>query len=131
MKPIVYIASPYTKGDPAINTHFQMKTFDRMLKHGLVIPYAPLWSHFQHVSFPRPYQDWIEYDKVFIHLCDACIRLDANVDWYCQMESDGADREVELFKSLNKPVFYSMMDLYEWATSRKGDDAVSEDTEDR
>lgn len=131
MKPIVYIASPYTKGDSAINTHFQMRIFDRMLRHGIVIPFAPLWSHFQHLSFPRPYEDWIECDNAYIRMCDACIRLDADVAWYHESESSGADREVDLFKTLDKPVFYSLMDLYEWVSQREGENAVSEEVKDR
>ena len=35
-KPVVYIASPYTKGDVAMNTHFQCKVFDRLLSDGKV-----------------------------------------------------------------------------------------------
>lgn len=33
-KPIVYIASPYTGGDVAINTHFQCRVFDQLLEDG-------------------------------------------------------------------------------------------------
>jgi hypothetical protein len=51
-KPIVYIASAYTKGDPAVNVHFQCKIFDELLGDGVVWPYAPLVSHFQHTVFP-------------------------------------------------------------------------------
>jgi len=53
-KLVIYIASPYTSGDVAMNTHFQCKVFDELLSDGRVIPIAPLWSHFQHTVFPRP-----------------------------------------------------------------------------
>ncbi|MEE9398392.1 MAG: hypothetical protein V3V31_15425 [Methylococcales bacterium] len=56
-KPTVYIASPYSKGDPAANAHFQCKIFDELLSSGLVLPVAPLWSHFQHMMFPRLYKE--------------------------------------------------------------------------
>ena len=62
-KPIVYIASPYTKGDVAVNTYFQCEVFDKILSDGRSLPVAPLWSHFQHTVFPRPYEDWIRYDQ--------------------------------------------------------------------
>ncbi len=65
-KHFVYIASPYTKGDPAMNTHFQCKIFNEMLGDGVVLPYIPLLSHFQHTLFPRHYQDWIDYDNSVI-----------------------------------------------------------------
>src|SRR5512138_2828292 len=95
-KPVVYIASPYTRGDVAINTRFQCHIFDQLLTDGRVIPIAPLWSHFQHLMFPRPYKDWIEYDQSLLHLYDACLRLTARNDVcaYEQAESTGADAEV-------------------------------------
>lgn len=118
-KPTVYIASPYTKGDVAMNVHFQCLTFDRLLSDGKVLPVAPLWSHFQHTIFPRPYSDWIEYDQEMLLLYDACLRLDAILSKYKYrtQESAGADAEVETFKKMGKPVFYSISDLYEWVSS--------------
>ena len=74
-KPTVYIASPYTKGDPAINAHFQCKIFDQLLGDGKVLPVAPLWSYFQHILFPRPYNDWIEYDQAMLDLRAGPTRL--------------------------------------------------------
>lgn len=111
----VYIASPYSKGDPAINTHFQCKIFDRLLSDGRVLPIAPLWSHFQHTVFPRPYQDWIDYDQGLLHLYDCCLRLAAeHPPSYKQHESSGADAEVAHFKANNKKVFYSVEELFLW-----------------
>jgi hypothetical protein len=119
MKPFVYVASPYTKGDPCINTHVQMQTFNRLLNDGLVWPYVPLWSHFQHTCYPRPYTDWIEYDNAVIEQLgiDACLRINAEFPMmkYYVSESSGADGEVELFASMGKPVFYNIPDLYKWA----------------
>lgn len=117
IKPLVYVASPYTKGDPCINTHFQMQMFDKLMDSGLVIPYVPLWSHFQHTASPRKYQDWIEYDNAIIPRLDACIRLAAvNPKLnYEVWESSGADNEVKLFQSLGKPVFLDLAALYKWA----------------
>lgn len=115
-KPIVYIASPYTGGDVAMNTHFQCKIFDTLLNDGKVIPIAPLWSHFQHTLFPRPYEDWIEYDQSLLHLYDACLRLNAELKsfGYYQSDSTGADAEMQTFLRLGRPVFYSIRDLYGW-----------------
>lgn len=115
-KPFVYIASPYTSGDAAMNTHFQCKVFDRMLTDGRVWPIAPLWSHFQHTLFPRPYNDWLEYDKAVLARCDACIRLGAELPElnYREFASSGADCEVEWFRQYGKPVFFSIDELYDW-----------------
>jgi hypothetical protein len=120
-KPTVYIASPYTKGDLAINTHFQCKVLDQLLDDGKVLPVAPLWSHFQHTAFPRKYQDWIDYDQEMLPLYDACLRLNVehiNLD-YSQSESSGADGEAETFKKLGKPVFYSIDELYSWVNTNE------------
>ncbi|ARU40005.1 hypothetical protein CCB80_02175 [Armatimonadetes bacterium Uphvl-Ar1] len=115
-RPYVYIASPYTRGDVAMNTHFQCKIFDRLLSDGKVWPIAPLWSHFQHTVFPRAYKDWIEYDQAMLPLYDACLRLNAELSEYkyIQEESSGADGEVETFNRLGKPVFYDVDSLYSW-----------------
>jgi hypothetical protein len=116
MKPFVYIASPYTKGDPAINTHFQCRIFNELMEDGLAWPIAPLLSHFQHTLFPRPYQDWVDYDLAIIPRLDACLRLTAEYPalHYSVSESRGADGEVALFEQLGKPVFYTKQDLYDW-----------------
>lgn len=127
-KPTIYIASPYTKGDVAMNTHFQCKVFDRLLSDGKVWPIAPLWSHFQHTIFPRPYEDWIAYDQALLHLYDACLRLDAELPTlgYKKHESTGAENEVKSFQSMGKPVLYSIEDLYKWVDTRtSGDSAAS------
>ena len=115
-KPVVYIASPYSRGDAAINTHSQCRVFDKLLTEDLVTPIAPLWSHFQHTLFPRAYEDWIKYDQSLLHLYDACLRLDSEDPRtkYVETQSSGADNEVATFKSMGKPVFFSIPDLYSW-----------------
>lgn len=117
MKPFVYIASPYTKGDPAINTRFQCEVVNQLLDTNLVIPYAPLWSHFQHTIFPRDYRDWINLDLDIIEKMDACLRLDASYEplGYVETESSGADGEVQRFRDLSKPVFLTIEGLLDWA----------------
>jgi hypothetical protein len=121
MKPVVYIASPYTKGDPAINTHFQMRVFTELMNDGVVWPFIPLVSHFIHSAFPRDYRDWIDYDLALIDRMDACLRLDAvhkPLD-YRVAESTGADGEVARFVELGKPVFYDKEALYAWVGNRE------------
>ncbi len=119
-KPFVYIASPYTKGDPAINTHFQCEVFDRLMSDGIVWPYAPLHSHFQHTLFPRDYRDWIAYDLAILHKMDACLRLEAVCEQvnYRVNESSGADGEVDYCQKIGVPVFFTTADLYAWANDR-------------
>lgn len=100
-----------------MNVRFQCEVFDKLMDDGIVWPAVPLWTHFQHVSCPRPYEHWIAYDKALLHLYDACVRLTAiNPKWsYSQQESSGADGEVEEFNRLGKPVFQSIEAMYAWA----------------
>lgn len=113
-KPWVYIASAYTKGDTGINVRFQMTVWNLLLEMGC-IPIAPLWSHFQHLHIPRPYQDWVDYDNEIIRKCDVLIRLTARErvgsEIYEQADSSGADQEVGLALSLGIPVVYSVAEL--------------------
>ena len=120
LKPTVYIASPYSRGDVSANTHFQCKIFNQLLDDGLVLPVAPLWSHFQHTIFPRRYEDWITYDQEMLRLYDCCLRLTATIPsmGYSESHSSGADAEVETFKRLGRPVFNSIDDLYSWVKNR-------------
>lgn len=124
-KPTVYIASPYSKGDPAMNAHFQCKIFDQLLGEGKVLPVAPLWSHFQHILFPRPYQDWIDYDQAMLGLYDCCLRLTVSLPnvGYEESKSSGADAEVQTFQNLGKPVFFGIEELYGWVDSSARDTA--------
>jgi hypothetical protein len=114
-RPVVYIASPYTQGDVAINVRFQHSAWDRLYTLGFT-PIAPLWSHYQHLFEPRPYEHWIAYDHEIIRRCvDVMIRLPAaGPNGYRQAESSGADDEVELAKSLGIPVFDSIELLRAW-----------------
>lgn len=108
-KPYIYVAGPYTKGDSAINTHCQCLIFDRLISDGLVTPYVPLWSHYQHGVKPRPYQDWIRYDIEILEAgrFDAILRCPAEIpelDYY-QWDSSGADGEVKWFRDQGLPCF--------------------------
>ena len=98
----VYIASPYTKGDVAVNVKAQLDAADELMNEGFA-PFAPLYSHFQHMAHPRPYEDWMKIDFEWIPACDCLLRLPG--------ESSGADREIELAESLGMPVYYNMEEL--------------------
>lgn len=118
-KPWVYIASPYTKGDPARNVKFQMDVFNHLLNSNLVIPIAPLMSHFLHINRPREWEEWLDYDENIISRCDALLALgvvmfDSGIP-YIETESAGRDREVLLAKLLGISVFYDEKVLLAWA----------------
>ena len=113
-KPLVYIASPYTKGDQALNVRFQMEAFNSLLSDNVVLPIAPLWSHFQHLAFPRLYEDWLSYDLELIDRCDILLRLTAVIPsmTYTQWESKGAKREEAHARSRGIPVFHDIRLMY-------------------
>lgn len=98
----VYIASPYTNGDTAVNVKTQMDTFVDLLDNGY-LPFAPLLTHFVHMVHRRPYKTWTAYDDEWLKNCDVVLRLPG--------ESKGADNEVGLAKSLNMPIVYSLPEL--------------------
>lgn len=98
----VYIASPYTKGDVAINVKTQLDCVNKLMDSGFA-PFAPLYSHFQHMAHPRPYEDWMKVDFEWVLRCDCLLRLPG--------ESSGADREVKLAKENYKKVFFSVDEL--------------------
>jgi hypothetical protein len=98
----IYIASAYTLGDVAVNVKTQIDTVDVLMNYGFA-PFAPLYSHFQHMVHPRPYKDWIQIDLEWVKSCDCILRLEG--------ESTGADGEVKLAKALGMEVFYSIDEL--------------------
>jgi len=98
----VYIASPYTKGDVAVNVKKQIDCYDQLMNLGFA-PFAPLYSHFQHMAHPHPYEDWIRVDREWVLRCDCLLRLPG--------ESSGADEEVKLARDNRIPVFHSITEL--------------------
>lgn len=101
----VYIASPYTIGDVAKNVKLQLDTVNKLMNKGFA-PFAPLYSHFQHMVHPRPYEDWIKVDLEWVRVCDCLLRIGG--------ESKGADDEVRCAKINGIPVFYTFQDLYRY-----------------
>lgn len=113
----VYIASPYTIGDVAVNVKLQLDTANKLMDLGFA-PYVPLLTHFQHLVHPRPYGDWIKLDNEWVLVCDCVLRLGG--------ESKGADAEVELAKKNHIPVYYSIKELLSSVT-REGLQSLKHD----
>ena len=95
----VYIASPYTLGDVAVNVRRQIDAASDLLACGL-IPFTPLLSHFIHLVHPHSYDEWLEYDLQWLSRCDCMLRLSG--------ESKGADIEEAYAQKLGIPVYYSI-----------------------
>lgn len=104
----VYIASPYTKGDVAVNVKTQMDIANELIELGYA-PFVPLYSHFQHMAHPRPYEDWIALDLEWLKTCHALIRLPG--------ESLGADNEVKFAEELCLDVFDNVSEMDDYYQS--------------
>ena len=101
----VYVAGPYTLGDVCRNVANAIEMGDTLLGHGHS-PFIPHLSHFWHLLYPHRYEAWLNYDNVWLTVCDALIRLPG--------ESHGADGEVQLAQQLSIPVFYSLGDFLDY-----------------
>lgn len=100
----IYIASPYTLGDVAVNVKAQLDTASQLIDAGFA-PFVPLYSHFLHMAHPKDCKVWVEQDNEWISLCDCILRLPG--------KSDGADAEVELAEKLGLPIYYSVQEAIE------------------
>ena len=102
---VIYIASPYTKGDVAANVAVQIDAAHRILDMGHC-PVAPLLSHYLHIYRQRPYEDWMQMDLALIPKMDVVLRLPG--------ESAGADGEVDKARECDIAVAYGWEELKDY-----------------
>ncbi|MEM9167018.1 MAG: hypothetical protein AAGB48_08325 [Planctomycetota bacterium] len=120
-KPVVYMACPYSIGHVNQNVHDACMLWNALRIEGVVIPINPLWSHVQDTVRPIPYSAWLRYDLELI----ASGAVHAVLRCFPQVESKGADAEIEHAHRLGIPVFFAQRDLYEWAESRSAGAATT------
>lgn len=97
--PVVYIAGPYSAGDPVENTRRAMDVWHNLYSLGLT-PICPHWSMQQHMVTHLTWDEWLDYDERLIDRCDALYRMPG--------VSRGADREVAYAQTIGVPVFDSV-----------------------
>jgi nucleoside 2-deoxyribosyltransferase len=110
VKPLVYIAGPYTNPDPVFNTHEAIKWGETIENFGVdvVVPHLSLlW----HIVSPAPVEKWYARDLAVLAKCDALFRFPG--------ASSGADAEVVFAAERGIPVFldngYQFGDwLFKW-----------------
>ena len=102
MKKRVYVAGPYTRGDVAINVRTALESADCLLSLGYA-PFVPHLTHLWHLTFPHPYQVWIDLDLEWVAICDAVLRIPG--------ESGGADGETAYAIERGIPVYGSIREL--------------------
>lgn len=98
----IYIASPYTIGDVAVNVKRQIDAANELIALGYA-PYTPLLSHFHHLIHPNHYDTWMDVGLTWLVQCDAVLRLPG--------ESKGADIEESKAYECGIPVYYNVRDL--------------------
>ena len=95
----IYIASPYTQGDPLANVRRQIDAAEQLATKGHV-PILPLLSHFWDEVYPHPWEFWIAQCLQLLPMADAVLRLDG--------VSVGADIEVREAKNIGLPIYYGI-----------------------
>jgi len=98
----IYIAAPYSKDDPVINTANAIKVADMLIEKGY-IPFVPHLTLFWHLLYPHEIQYWYDYDMAWLQKCDGLLRLSG--------ESIGADREVRYAKMLKISIYPSIEEI--------------------
>lgn len=102
IKKIIYISAPYSKGDVVENVRNACLAGNEILRKGH-IPFVPHLTHLWHLITPKDYETWLMIDFALIPRMDAMLRLEG--------DSYGADREVNLAKSLGIPIYYSLEEI--------------------
>jgi hypothetical protein len=105
--PLVYIAGPYTRPDPVVNTRNAVEAASALYATGLVVPVVPHLTMLWHLIDPQPVEFWYGYDLHILRRCDAVFVLPGS--------SVGADNEVTVARELSMPVFETEAALLDWA----------------
>ena len=96
----VYIAGPLeSSGKTIANIRGALEAAHALLQRGYA-PYVPHLSALWDLATPATREQWIALDDEFLRICDCLLR--------CEGSSDGADREVELMRSLGRPCYFSL-----------------------
>ncbi len=102
MAKLVYIASPYTKGDAVLNIRRSIHFAEQIRELGYV-PECPLLSHLWHMISPHDYEYWMSLCLDKLEHCDILVRL--------MGDSPGADREVEHARKMGITVYYGWLEF--------------------
>lgn len=103
-KPKVYIAGPYT-GENIRNIAEALKWANILYNQGF-IPFVPHISGFWDLIHPMHYDNWMEYDKEWLLVCDCLFKFGGF--------SSGAQEEMIIANKNNIPVFHMLHQIEEW-----------------
>ena len=105
----IYIAAPYSKPFPLLNTIKAIRAGNAVANLG-AMPFVPHLSWLWACFYKRPYHWWMDWCLSWLKFCNAVLRLPG--------ESPGADVEEAEARRLGIPVFYRMEDLQAWLAQR-------------
>ncbi len=108
---LVYIAGPLS-GKPSRGVREAIAAADKVLALG-GLPFVPHLTHFWDMISPKPYKQWMDYDREFIYRCDVLLRLPG--------ESTGADMEVRYAEEWSIPVLRSFAEVDAYIKERERD----------
>lgn len=91
MKPLVYVAGPYTHPDPVLNVRRACLVADALIRADAAV-FIPHLSMLWHLTSPADIDEWYRRDLDVLDHCNAIVRFHG--------ESVGAEREVEHARSL-------------------------------
>lgn len=123
-KPLVYIASPFSKGDSVLNLRSSIDIRKKLIEDNIVTPLAPLLAFLPELVHPNSYNQRLNHDFELILHCDAILSCDAyysseSIKKYHQNESFGRDREIKFANENNIPVFGNVIALYNYFSKQK------------
>lgn len=119
MKPLVYVAGPYSADEPASvekNVAQAIRCGDEIatqMSANVIIPHL---SHFWDVLLPHDYAFWMNHTMAMLERCDAMFVI---------AMSPGVSSEINLATQLGIPVFNDIEELRAWCDEQKrSDDTV-------
>lgn len=96
MKPLVYVAGPYTHPDPIVNVHRAVAVAEQLDERGCAV-FIPHLSMLWHLVRPAGIAMWYRRDRDVLAHCDALVRF--------QGRSEGADCEEMYAHGIGIPIF--------------------------
>lgn len=79
-KPLVYISSPFSKGDQFANVHFAFRITRDLIELNDCIPICPLTNAMLHLVEPATHDFWMRYDLDILSKCDILYLVDVELN---------------------------------------------------
>lgn len=96
MKPLVYIAGPYSQGDKEQNVRNAIDAAELVLRKGGT-PYIPHLTHYWDQVYPKDVRFWYNYDREFLRFCHFLVIIPG--------PSVGVDMEIDIAHTLGMEIY--------------------------